>query len=301
MADDVVPGATSEGWVPCGCGFRHWGRSGAAGLLVQAQDHILLQHRAAWSSDGGTWGLPGGAHSAGESFVDTALREAAEETGLDRTALTLTGSSVLRHPSWSYTTVVAEAATLLPVRAADAESIDVRWVPKQDIDALPLHPGFADAWPLLRVASGVRLYVAVDIANVMGSRPDGWWHDRAGAAARLLGQLAAWANRPLPDGDLPAGLVRPALDAWFVSPLAVVEGAARDVQGPRREPPLPALRVVAARGDGDDALVSTVEALEGPVLAVTADRALRERLIAAGATVTGPGWLLERLDGSAGS
>ena len=26
----------------------------------------------------------------------------------------------------------------------------------------------------------------VDIANVMGSRPDGWWRDRAAAATRLL-------------------------------------------------------------------------------------------------------------------
>jgi hypothetical protein len=26
----------------------------------------------------------------------------------------------------------------------------------------------------------------VDIANVMGSRPDGWWNDRAAAATRLL-------------------------------------------------------------------------------------------------------------------
>ena len=31
----------------------------------------------------------------------------------------------------------------------------------------------------------------VDGANVVGSRPDGWWRDRAGAAARLQAQLAA--------------------------------------------------------------------------------------------------------------
>jgi selenocysteine lyase/cysteine desulfurase len=31
----------------------------------------------------------------------------------------------------------------------------------------------------------------VDAANVVGSRPDGWWRDRAGATARLLARLAA--------------------------------------------------------------------------------------------------------------
>ena len=46
----------------------------------------------------------------------------------------------------------------------------------------------------------------VDGANVMGSRADGWWRDRAGAMARLHGELAALAARgirgPVP-GDLP--------------------------------------------------------------------------------------------------
>ena len=32
--------------------------------------------------------------------------------------------------------------------------------------------------------------LVVDGANVVGSRPDGWWRDRAGAAARLHGRLA---------------------------------------------------------------------------------------------------------------
>ena len=31
----------------------------------------------------------------------------------------------------------------------------------------------------------------VDGANVVGSRPDGWWRDRAGAAHRLHDQLSA--------------------------------------------------------------------------------------------------------------
>lgn len=35
--------------------------------------------------------------------------------------------------------------------------------------------------------------VVVDGNNVMGSRPDGWWKDRAGAARRLVAQLGDWA------------------------------------------------------------------------------------------------------------
>jgi len=34
--------------------------------------------------------------------------------------------------------------------ATDAESVEVRWVPVEDVDGLPLLPAFADAWPDLR-------------------------------------------------------------------------------------------------------------------------------------------------------
>jgi len=124
----------------------------------------------------------------------------------------------------------------------------------------------------------------VDAANVVGSRPDGWWRDRAGATARLLERLARLPGRrvPGPDGE-------PVECAEVV---AVVEGRARDVPAPD------GLRLVRASGSGDDALATAARALadEGrPVLVVTADRGLRERL-PAGTPVAGPGWLLERLD-----
>ena len=128
----------------------------------------------------------------------------------------------------------------------------------------------------------------VDAANVVGSRPDGWWRDRAGATARLLGRLAALPDRvvPAPDGaDL-------AVDAVVV----VVEGRARDVAAPV------GVRVVRAEGSGDDAVVEAAGELAAagiPGLVVTADRGLRSRLPPEVA-VAGPGWLLGVLDRPAG-
>ena len=128
----------------------------------------------------------------------------------------------------------------------------------------------------------------VDAANVVGSRPDGWWRDRAGAAARLLERLAALPGRDL---EGPAGA--PVRCAEVV---AVVEGQARAAAAPE------GVRVVRAPGSGDDALAATAaERAAGgePLLVVTADRGLRARL-PAGVPVTGPGWLLDLLEHGSG-
>lgn len=120
--------------------------------------------------------------------------------------------------------------------------------------------------------------LVVDAANVVGSRPDGWWRDRAGATARLLARLAVLPGTTL-TGPVECGAV-----------VAVVEGRARDVPAPD------GVRVVRARGSGDDALAhyATDHAGEG-LLVVTADRGLRDRL-PDGVAVAGPGWLLGELD-----
>ena len=139
-----------DGWRSCDLGHRHWGRYGAAGLLVVAPGpHVLLQHRAAWSHGGDTWGVPGGARQRDESAQDAALRETVEETALDVSQIRVLGLHVDDHGSWSYVTVLAEVDARLPVEP-ERESVDVRWVSLSEIDARPLHTGFAASWPLLR-------------------------------------------------------------------------------------------------------------------------------------------------------
>jgi len=148
--------------------------------------------------------------------------------------------------------------------------------------------------------------IVVDAANVIGSRPDGWWRDRAGAARRLLTSLAAYQQHP----DTHATIT------------VILEGAARAAANPQAAtnspaagaPPTPGtpatagmpdqsyggVGIVLASGSGDDTIVDVVRAAADehqgrPITVVTADRALRARVAALGASTTGPRWLLDRL------
>jgi 8-oxo-dGTP diphosphatase len=139
-----------NGWVQCALGHRHWGRFGAAGLLITDGVRVVLQHRAPWTHDGDTWALPGGARDSHEDVVTAALREAAEEADLDPASVVAIDEWVDDHGGWSYTTVLARAVLDISPRAANTESIDVRWWAIDQVSTLPLHRGFAMAWPHLR-------------------------------------------------------------------------------------------------------------------------------------------------------
>ena len=138
-----------DGWVQCALGHRHWGRFGAAGLLVNADDDFVLQHRAPWTHEGSTWGLPGGARDSHESTIQAALRESCEEAGIRPEVVRVVSELVDDHGAWSYTTVVADLVADVDL-IAQAESQELRWVKASAVDDLPLHPGFAKTWPRLR-------------------------------------------------------------------------------------------------------------------------------------------------------
>jgi 8-oxo-dGTP pyrophosphatase MutT (NUDIX family) len=146
---------------------RHWGRHGAAGMLVAAPAdkgwHVLLDERADWVHHGGTVGVPGGAIHPGERAIEAALREVAEEVqGLDAAPLDVVAEHIEPCPDcrrWSYTTIVARTTTVHRVAPRSYESAAVRWVELDEVERLVLHPGFAAAWPSLRAilrASGLR-------------------------------------------------------------------------------------------------------------------------------------------------
>ena len=118
----------------------------------------------------------------------------------------------------------------------------------------------------------------IDGANVIGSRPDGWWRDRPGAARRL--------HQKLSTADLPQNEV-----------VLILEGEAkRGVQAGQDG----RIRTVHAAGSGDDAIVEEVvrRLVIGDgreVIVVTADRKLRDRVEAVGACTKGPKRLLDQL------
>jgi hypothetical protein len=117
--------------------------------------------------------------------------------------------------------------------------------------------------------------LVVDAANVVGSRPDGWWKDRAGAARRLHEQLLV--------ADLPYDEV-----------VLVLEGAAKSGVRPGKDGHV---RTVHAKGEGDETILeqARVAAVKGRTVVVTADRMLQARVGGVGAQTLGPSWLLDQL------
>ena len=118
--------------------------------------------------------------------------------------------------------------------------------------------------------------LVVDAANVIGSRPNGWWRDRAGAAGTFVASVRAATAGGSLDGSV----------------VVVLEGRARagaevGTSG--------AVEVVHAPASGDDTIAALAAAHGARVTVVTADRALGDRVRGAGATVVGPSWLLDRL------
>lgn len=118
------------------------------------------------------------------------------------------------------------------------------------------------------------LVLVVDVANVMGSRADGWWRDRPGAARRLVDEVRSGLSQ-----------------VYHV--VLVVEGAARSGVAESDDG---RVRVAHASVDGDDAVVAEARAVGAQgrrLVVVTADRDLRRRVGAVGVECRGPRWFLD--------
>jgi rRNA-processing protein FCF1 len=116
--------------------------------------------------------------------------------------------------------------------------------------------------------------LVVDGANVVGSVPDGWWKDRAGAARRLHERLLV-------------------ADTVYDEIVLVLEGQAKGGVKAGRDAHV---RTVHASRDGDAEIRDQARRAGeagGHVVVVTADRALAANV--APAQVISPSWLLDRL------
>jgi hypothetical protein len=118
--------------------------------------------------------------------------------------------------------------------------------------------------------------LVVDGANVVGSRPDGWWKDRPGAARRLHESLAV-------------------ADTSYDVVVLVLEGAAKGGVPAGRDGHLV---TVHAPRDGDSTITAEARSRAesgDTVTVITADRMLASAVNAVGASVMSPSWLLDQL------
>jgi nicotinic acid mononucleotide adenylyltransferase/predicted RNA-binding protein with PIN domain len=192
----------------------------------------------------------------------------------------------VRDPVWYDGSVEARDAALarLPrvlvaprpgFEVVDAEVLDL------SADLGPVSSTAARAGGHHLIVPEARRRLIVDGNNVIGSRPDGWWRDRAGAARRLIARLQELARR---SGDR----ISVVLDG---RPLAdFPEGVHGGV--------LIAYATRAGRDAADDRIVEEVGRDREPasLVVVTSDRGLATRVRALGASVEGAGTLLADFD-----
>lgn len=119
----------------------------------------------------------------------------------------------------------------------------------------------------------------VDGNNVMGSRPDGWWHDRTKAARRLSQEIAEWCRRH-------ADQVIVVFDGQHQATVTELSGGNLEISyAPGR------------RDAADDEIVARAGLLAESFVVVTADKGLIARLPET-ASVLGPSHFLDTVSGS---
>ncbi|MFI7704584.1 ADP-ribosyltransferase [Nonomuraea sp. NPDC049480] len=149
------PGKSGDGYVASG----HWGKYGAAGVLIQAidtsgQPRYLLMQQSQYVSNAGKWQLPGGALDSLETPVQGAARELSEELGVDQAylnTLELSGAlPVEAAKGWTYTNLAAKGEMFTP-KLDTFETSGAKWFKLDELAAMAnnkqLHPALAKALP----------------------------------------------------------------------------------------------------------------------------------------------------------
>jgi 8-oxo-dGTP pyrophosphatase MutT (NUDIX family) len=116
----------------------------AVGCITDDAGRILLEHRV----DNDLWALPGGTHEFGESIVATVVREVREETGLDVEVTGLVGIYTDPKAVIAYSDGEVRQQFTLSFRCRvlggtlqkDSESQELRWVARDELDGLRIHP-----------------------------------------------------------------------------------------------------------------------------------------------------------------
>ncbi|SDY69182.1 ADP-ribose pyrophosphatase YjhB, NUDIX family [Micromonospora pattaloongensis] len=116
---------------------------GGSALVVDDEGRILMQRRA----DSGNWSLPGGTMEIGETLADAVVREVREETGLDVETTGILGvytdpNHVIAYADGEVRQEFNVTFIARPIRGAIAvsdESTDVRFIPSEELQRLPIH------------------------------------------------------------------------------------------------------------------------------------------------------------------
>ncbi len=145
---------SGDGFLHCSDGHVRWGLFGAAGVVFVVDEgdgpRVMLQRRSAFAHEGGTWSCAGGALDEGETPLEGGLREASEEVGVVPSGYEVLGQvDFVPADDWSYTTYVVAVDERFG-ESMNFETDDVAWLALDEVEALPLHAGFAAAWPGLR-------------------------------------------------------------------------------------------------------------------------------------------------------
>jgi 8-oxo-dGTP diphosphatase len=139
---------SGDGFIVAADGQPRWGRFGAAGVLVRhvdGDDHwYFVARRSEYTHRGGTWAIPGGALDEGETPLDGALREFAEEIGIELADHIVAEVHQGDHGGWSYWTVVVDVTERFPEPTSlQWETADARWVKREELLELELFDAFA--------------------------------------------------------------------------------------------------------------------------------------------------------------